>query len=191
MMASFNIPSLDSCVRLRAIDAKTQMCVSSRGFIQPVIAGFDILNLTSITFLIEHPTLNMKILFDCGARKDFENFSPATKRRLNVNIKGLSVEKDVYEILQEVGISLDELDAMVWSHWHWDHHGAPEKYPPHVKIVVGPGFKHNFMPGYPTNPDGLLLDANFEGREVDEVAFSDAFKIGEFRAYDYFGDGSF
>ncbi|KAF2628508.1 Metallo-hydrolase/oxidoreductase [Macroventuria anomochaeta] len=191
MMTSLNVPPSASCVRLRAIDAKTQMCVSSRGFIQPLIPGFEILNLTSITFLIEHSILGKKVLFDCGARKDFENFSPATKKRLNVNIKGLSVEKDVHEIVQNAGIPLKELDAMIWSHWHWDHHGAAEKYPPHVKIVVGPGFKHNFMPGYPINPDAFLLNANFEGREVHEMTFSDAFKIGEFRAHDYFGDGSF
>lgn len=189
-MASLNIPSSGSCVRIRAIDAKTQMCVSSRGFIQPVLPGFEILNLTSITFLIEHPRLGKKVLFDCGARKDFENFSPATKKRLNVNIKGLSVEKDIHEIVQDAGIPLESLSAMIWSHWHWDHHGAPEKYPSHVKVVVGPGFKHNFMPGYPTNPDAYLLDANFEGREVHEITFTGKFKIGGFRAHDYFGDGS-
>ena len=191
MMASFGVPLSNTCIRLRAIDAKTQMCVSSRGFVQPVIPGFEILNLTSITFLVEHSTLNKKVLFDCGAHKDFENYSPATKRRLNINIKGLTVEKDVHEILQESDLPLRELDAMIWSHWHWDHHGAAEKYPSNVKIVVGPGFKRNFMPGYPTNPDSFLLDANFEGRDVQEIAFSDDFKIGEFKAHDYFGDGSF
>lgn len=117
-MATFNIPLSDTCVRLRAIDAKTQMCVASRGFIQPIVPGFEILNLTSVAFLIERPTNGKKALFDCGARKDFENFSPATNRRLNINIKGLNVEKDVREIVQDAGIQLGELDATIWSHWH-------------------------------------------------------------------------
>ncbi|KAJ4376042.1 hypothetical protein N0V83_001323 [Neocucurbitaria cava] len=191
-MASLNLPQSDATVRLRAIDAKTQMCVSSKGFIQPSLPGFEILNLTSITFLIEHPQLQKKLLFDCGARKDFENFSPRIKERLNLNVKGLKIERDVHEVVQAAGISLNELDAMIWSHWHWDHHGAPEEYPPHVDVVVGPGFKATFMPGYPTNPDAIFLDANFAGRSIREIAFSDeSFKIGNFRAHDYFGDGSF
>src|SRR4051812_6008304 len=122
-MASLNLPSSNSTVRLRAIDAKTQMCVSAKGFIQPIIPGFETLNLTSITFLVEHPTLHKKVLFDCGARKDFENFSPRIKERLNLNVKGLKIEKDVHEIVQEAGVDLEELDATIWSHWHWDHHG--------------------------------------------------------------------
>jgi glyoxylase-like metal-dependent hydrolase (beta-lactamase superfamily II) len=191
MAASLELPSSDACVRLCAIDAKTEMCVSSRGFVEPILSGLEVLNLVSITFLIEHPTTGKKLLFDCGARKDFENYSPRTKERLNINIRGLNIEKDVHEIVQEAGISLDELDAMIWSHWHWDHHGAAERYPPKVKIVVGPGFKANFTPGYPTNPDAFLLDANFEGREVHELTFSETFMIGSFRAHDYFGDGSF
>jgi glyoxylase-like metal-dependent hydrolase (beta-lactamase superfamily II) len=177
-MSSLNIQPSNSTVRLRAIDAKTQMCVSSKGFIQPIIPGFEILNLTSITFLVEHLTLQKKILFDCGARKDFENFSPRIKERLNLNVKGLKIEKDVHEIVQEAGVGLEELDATIWSHWHWDHHGAPEKYSSNTEIVVGPGFKKNFMPGYPTIPDAIFLDANFETRKVREIDFSDNFRIG-------------
>jgi glyoxylase-like metal-dependent hydrolase (beta-lactamase superfamily II) len=190
-MAPLELPSSNSTVRLRAIDAKTQMSVSSKGFIQPIMPGFEILNLTSITFLIEHSALHKKVLFDCGARKDLENFSPRIKERLNLNVKGLRIEKDVHEIVQEAGIDLEELDATIWSHWHWDHHGAPEKYPSHTEIVVGPGFKENFLPGYPTVPDAIFLDANFATRSIRAVDFSDSFKIGNFRAHDYFRDGSF
>ncbi|OAL44448.1 Metallo-hydrolase/oxidoreductase [Pyrenochaeta sp. DS3sAY3a] len=190
-MEPITIPASESTVRLCAIDAKTQMSVSSKGFIEPILPGFEILNLTSITFIVEHQKLNKKVLFDCGARKDLENFSPRIKERLNLNVRGLKIEKDVHEIIQEAGIKLEEVDAMIWSHWHWDHHGAPEKYPPHVGIVVGPGFKDNFMPGYPTFSDAIFLDANFAGRDVREISFSPDFKIGNFNAHDYFGDGSF
>jgi glyoxylase-like metal-dependent hydrolase (beta-lactamase superfamily II) len=190
-MAALELPISNATVRLRAIDAKTQMSVSSKGFIQPTLLGFEIMNMTSITFLVEHSTLKKKVLFDCGARKDFENFSPRIKERLNMNVKGLRIEKDVHDIVQEASVSLEELDATIWSHWHWDHHGAPEKYPAKCEIVVGPGFKENFMPGYPTIPDAIFVDANFKDRNVREIAFSDAFRIGNFRAHDYFGDGSF
>lgn len=54
------------------------------------------------------------------------------------------------------------LDAIVWSHWHWDHIGNGSKFPPSTNIVVGPGFTENFVPGYPENPDGLVLSSDFE-----------------------------
>ncbi|KAF2469998.1 uncharacterized protein BDR25DRAFT_262547 [Lindgomyces ingoldianus] len=190
-MANLNVPDSVSTVRLRAIDAKTQVCVSAKGFVQPILPGHENLNLTSVTFLVEQTGLGKKVLFDCGARKDFENFSPVIKNRLNLNVRGLKIEKDIHEIVIEAGVQLEELDSMIWSHWHWDHHGAPEKYPPSVEVVVGPGFKDNFMPGYPTNPSSIFLDVNFADRKYREISFDDSFKIGNFRAFDFFGDGSF
>ena len=129
---------------------------------EPSIAGFETLNLTSVCFLMENVQSNKRVLFDCGARKDFENYSPATKARLNAIIKGLRIDADVNDILAEVGVDLNSIDTIIWSHWHWDHIGAAEKWPHSVKIVVGPGFKENFMPGYPTHPEAALLDVDLE-----------------------------
>ncbi|KAF2005680.1 hypothetical protein P154DRAFT_608678 [Amniculicola lignicola CBS 123094] len=190
-MANLNIPRSNATVRLRAIDAKMELCASAKGFVEPILAGHELINFTTVTFLVEHEGLGKKVLFDCGARKDFENFSPFIKNRLNLNVRGLRIGKDVHEIVEDAGIQLDELNSMIWSHWHWDHHGAPEQYPSNVEVVVGPGFKENFMPGYPSTPDAIFLDANFADREFHEVSFSDAFMIGNFRAFDFFGDGSF
>lgn len=60
-------------------------------------------------------------------------------------------------------------------------------------LVVGPGFKQNFIPAYPTYPDSPLLEYNFEGRVLREISFDtvDGLQIGDFNAFDYFGDGSF
>ena len=161
-MASLNIPPSDSIVRVRAINTKTDMSLHAHRFMEPSVAGFEALNLTSICFLIEHPGSGKKMLFDCGARKDFENYPPTIKARLNGIIKGIEIEADVNDILVEAGIPLESLDVIIWSHWHWDHVGAAEKFPTSVQIVVGPGFKENFMPGYPTNPEAPLLDASFK-----------------------------
>ena len=161
-MTTLNIPPSDSTVRIRAINTTTNMSLHSRRFFEPQVAGFETLNLTSVCFLVENLRLGKKVLFDCGARKDFENYSPAVKARLNAIIKGIEIEADVNDILLEAGIQLETIDSMIWSHWHWDHHGAAEKFPNAVEIVVGPGFKENFMPGYPTNPEAPLLDVNFE-----------------------------
>ena len=37
-------------------------------------------------------------------------------------IPGLRVERDVSEVLKEEGrMDLKDINAVVWSHWHWDH----------------------------------------------------------------------
>lgn len=89
-------------------------------------------------------------------------FHPGVLKKMDEILFSISCEKDVHEILPEAGIALDSIDSMIWSHWHWDHHGAPEKFPRSVKIVVGPGFKEMFMPGFPTNPNAIMADAYFE-----------------------------
>lgn len=119
-MAPLNIPPSDSTLRLRAIDAKTFMSLHSRLYLEPELTGFETLNLTSVCFLLEHPGLNKRVLFDCGARKDFENYSPFVKARLNAIVKGIKIEADVNDILVDAGIGLDSIDSIVWSHWHFD-----------------------------------------------------------------------
>jgi len=42
------------------------------------------------------------------------------------------------------------------------HLGDPSKFPKTTNLIVGPGFKKNFMPGYPKNPDAWLLETDFE-----------------------------
>jgi glyoxylase-like metal-dependent hydrolase (beta-lactamase superfamily II) len=59
-------------------------------------------------------------------------------------------------------------------------------------LIVGPGTKDAFLPGYPADPGAHTLEADFAGREVVEVDFTAAaLRIGPFEAHDYFGDGSF
>lgn len=56
-----------------------------------------------------------------------------------------------------MGASETAIGAIIWSHWHWDHIGDASKFPSSVDIVVGPGFKKNLLPGYPENPEGVVL----------------------------------
>lgn len=58
-------------------------------------------------------------------------------------------------------------------------------------MVVGPGFKKEFLPAYPSRENAQHLDSDFEGRELREIEFDPNFKIGGFEAYDFFGDKSF
>ena len=163
-MAPLNIPKSNATVRVRAIDTKFFASLHSDRFLEPVTPGMETLNLTTVCYLLENRDSSgqsKRILFDCGARKDFENYPPAIKARLNSIIKGLKIEADVNDVLEDAGIELKSLDAIVWSHWHWDHNGAAEKFPESVGLVVGPGFKKNYMPGYPVNAEGVVLESSF------------------------------
>ena len=48
------------------------------------------------------------------------------------------------------------------------------------------------MPGYPAKGDSPILESDYEGRALNEIDFRDTgLRLGQFRAMDFFGDGSF
>lgn len=105
----------------------------------------------------------------------------------------VKVEKDVPEILTENAIPLASINSIIWSHWHWDHTGDPSLFPLTTSLTVGPGFKKAKTPGYPTNPNSSILESAYKDRELVEISFNQVpeLGLGQFRAFDYFGDGSF
>jgi glyoxylase-like metal-dependent hydrolase (beta-lactamase superfamily II) len=156
------LPKSDNTVRVWAIDTTTNQVVDARAFIEPVHKGHETLNLPTLAFLVEHEQLGRRVLFDCGGRKDYQQFSPGVLIKMDEILFSMRVDQDIDEILEEAGIALETIDSMIWSHWHFDHHGAPDHFPKSVEIVVGPGFKDLFMPGFPTRPDAILSDVYFE-----------------------------
>jgi glyoxylase-like metal-dependent hydrolase (beta-lactamase superfamily II) len=187
---SLSLPKSDISVRVSIINTTTDIVCPSSGFVRPVLKGHEYLNLPTFCFHITHPS-GKQIMFDLGSRKDYWNFSPSTFDTIKAIIPGLDIKKNIDEVLRDGGVDLNNISSLVWSHWHWDHTGDPSLFPKSAEVIVGPGFKKNFMPGYPTKQDSVMLDTDFEGREVREIAFSDDFKIGRFQAHDFFGDGSF
>ena len=78
------------------------------------------------------------------------------------------------------------------SHHHWDHTGDPSTFPSSTSLIVGPGFKEAFIPGYPTNPSSGISESAYADRELREISFTDSkLKIGRCNAIDFFNDGSF
>lgn len=130
-------------------------------------------------------------------RKDPENLPPVLRSKIigpdaPFNV---TVEKNVAEILDEdtsgLGVKSSDIDAVIWSHHHWDHTGDMTTFPTSTSLIVGPGFKKAYTPAYPTKKDAPLLEADFAGREFREVAMDKGLTIGRCAAHDYFGDGSF
>ncbi|KAB5545835.1 beta-lactamase-like protein [Coniochaeta sp. 2T2.1] len=160
----------------------------------PPVAGFDkFVNCPTWSFLIQS-SAGQKALFDLGVPPDIHTFSPAIVEHLQKSEWSIEVKQHVADILKDNGMDFSEIGSIIWSHWHWDHIGDPSTFPGTTEIVVGPGFKDAFLPAYPTNPDSMLRESYFEGRNLREIDFSQQqprLKAGSLQAFDFFGDGSF
>lgn len=103
---------------------------------------------------------------------------------------------DVASVLDsdDSGLNIRSADvqAVIWSHNHFDHIGDTSRFPPSTDLVVGPGVEAASWPGWPRCTDSIVLDSDAEGRKIREISFEVSnLKIGSFDAFDFFGDGSF
>nr|POE77602.1 cytochrome p450 monooxygenase mpade [Quercus suber] len=179
MSVPLNVPASDTTVVLHAINTTASILSPSICFVKPAMKGQEYLNMPTYCFLIQNKAQDKTILFDAGARKDWWNLSPVNTALINSKVPGIRIDKDVVDILAEGGIQPEHVSSILWSHWHWDHIGDASRFPDGLDIVVGPGFKEHYMPGYPTSTDCPMLDSDF------------ALTIGPYQAHDFFGDGSF
>ncbi|KAF7197429.1 Cytochrome P450 monooxygenase [Pseudocercospora fuligena] len=187
------IPSGDVAVTVKLINAVNFGPSIISRFMAPPIPGLETFpSNPSHSFLIEHPS-GRKLVWDLGIRKDYSNYSPSIASYIPTTKYNINVTKNVSEILVENGIALEGIEAVIWSHWHWDHIGDPSTFPSSTDLVVGPGFKDAMLPGAPANPNSPLLESDYSGRTLREIAFEEgsSTQIGWFPAFDYFGDGSF
>ncbi|KAF3385128.1 Cytochrome P450 monooxygenase andK [Penicillium rolfsii] len=160
----------------------------------PDIPQHQYLDLPSFSFLIDHPRSQRKILFDLGLRKEFSSHPPAVGKFLRESGWDLQVTKDIPEILKEGNLSPTDIEAVIFSHHHFDHVGDLSQFPPTTEVVVGPGFKNAYLPGWPVNPESSLIEDEWKKHKIREVLFNDgpeSVSIGGFQAVDYFGDRSF
>ncbi|RYP44066.1 hypothetical protein DL768_009435 [Monosporascus sp. mg162] len=167
---------------------------------EPEMAGFDGIHVPIYCFLVSHGERH--VLFDLGVRRDWDHYAPKTVDLIRRTTQ-CRTEKNVSEILDDYAdcvakaeakpvVRSTDIEAVIWSHHHFDHIGDPSTFPSSTALVVGPGVKKLCWPAYPTNPDSLVLDTDIEGRTALEIDFAaNPLRIGRFDAFDYFGDGSF
>lgn len=162
--------------------------------------GLDGIDAPVYCFLVSNG--NRHVIFDLGVRRDWENYSPATVSLIQRTTR-VETKANVTEILDahqhETGVKSTDIEAVIWSHHHFDHSGDPSTFPPSTDLVVGPGTRQICWPGYPTNANATTLDSDITGRTVREISFHGSgngscparVRIGRFDAFDFFGDGSF
>lgn len=189
--AHIYIPNSDVKVGVKLINPVNFGPAQIQRFMAPPVPGLEQFKTSpSFSFYIEHPS-GRKLVFDLGIRKDIQNYSKKIAEYIPTTRYDIRVSKSVVDILKEDGIDPDGIEAMIWSHWHWDHIGDPSSFPPIVDLVVGKGFKQAMLPGYPSNPDSPIQESDYANRQLREISFDSGLKIGQFPAFDYFGDGSF
>ncbi|KAI8629332.1 hypothetical protein F5Y19DRAFT_484780 [Xylariaceae sp. FL1651] len=194
-LSQLNIPYSVSTVSVSIID--TTALVTNYPFdtfAGPPINGFQNYSFGVNSFLISHGEQNL--VFDLGIPKDPKNdFPPSFSEALGPLLESgitFNIDKYVSEILTDASVPLDSIDAIIWSHSHWDHTGRPSLFPSSTDLIVGAGFLDAFGLGYPVNESSPFLSRELEGRNVREIEWaSNATTIGGLQAYDYFGDGSF
>ena len=181
---------LDNGARLSGLPGSSMM--------DPVLPGYEERGrVPSYAFLIHHKPTNNRLLFDLSVRTNWKSaYSPAFVK--GVRRMGLEVHvgKDIADVLIANFVSPNDIDAIIFSHHHFDHTGDAGRFPSSVKLLVGPGYKKTFLPGWPANSKNLETTSDlYEGRETIELNFSlddpKVLSIGNFQAYDYFSDGSF
>ncbi|KAI1465820.1 beta-lactamase-like protein [Daldinia caldariorum] len=188
-----NIPASTSTVDVSILNTTgTILGLSLSNFVEPKVEGHDYIAAPCYAFLIQHPVSKRTLVFDLGIRKDLWNLPQKTQDLYNSMGVTITVPKGVREILDEQGVDTKNIEAVVWSHSHFDHTGNPSTFEPSTALIVGPGTSKAAFPGYPANPDNpYILESDYTGREVKELDFSKSnLKIGKFSAIDYFGDGS-
>ncbi|KAL8856492.1 MAG: hypothetical protein Q9178_006891 [Gyalolechia marmorata] len=188
----FIIPESASTVDISIINSTARIRgVPTERFMEPKIKGYDVLDCPAYSFLIEHGRSGQKVLFDLGLRKDWENLSPTITTRIKEHGWSVTAEKGVVDILKDGGFEPKSINAIVWSHHHWDHIGDPSTFPHSTDLLVGPGFKDAFIPAYPTEPSSPIRESDYADRQLREISFDFDLTIGGYKALDYFGDGSF
>ena len=198
MLSRVKIPESSSTVNISIIDNGSFITdMQGSDYMSPVLPGYETFDGPVYCFLIYHEPTNTRLLFDLGIRVDWQTaYSPGFLEVLREEGIGLHVDQDMSELLAKHGISPSDIDSVIFSHHHDDHTGDTTKFPPSTRIIVGPGYKEEYLPGYPEDPDSIDTTSDlYEGREVLEMDFASSdpkvCTIGGFKAYDYFSDGSF
>jgi glyoxylase-like metal-dependent hydrolase (beta-lactamase superfamily II) len=120
-----DIPNGSATVKTSLINPVNFGPAQLHRFMAPAVPGLETFKTSpSHTFLIEHPS-GRNLVFDLGIRKDFQNYSKKIADYLPTTNYDIQVTENVADILRRNGLDLTEVEAIIWSHWHWEYDGSP------------------------------------------------------------------
>lgn len=140
----------------------------------------------SLAFFITHPGIEqvgslglgtskrpLRIMFDLGTRSDLDKYLPA--QRIHLESRKPLLGSGIVRRLAAGNISPEDIDIVLFSHVHWDHHGDPEDFPT-SKFLVGSGTMNVLKHGIPGkgphqhfHPDLLPAGRTLELPPVEKV----------------------
>ncbi|KAM0259682.1 hypothetical protein ACHAPA_010636 [Fusarium lateritium] len=161
----FDVPS-GKAARVSIIDSTLRLSnMPLSHLMKPPMKGMEIMPvITTWSFLVESSS-GKKALFDLGVPKNpMENFSPMWIKLLTEHSLGVEVSQNVADILKDNNVQPSEIDSVIW------------------RSRVGPTSNHGCK----------IANGPWRGRSFREINFEESpLQIGPFRAFDFFGDGSF
>ena len=85
-------------------------------FMEPPIDGLDTFeSVPSLCFLLEHPS-GRKLVWDLGIRKDYTNYATKIAEYIPTTGYSIDVTKNMSEILEDGGVRLEEIEAVIWRY---------------------------------------------------------------------------
>ena len=112
---SSTIPS-GKTLNVSVIHASSLSGVPTANLMGPPIPGFEVMpECPSFSFLLTHPS-GQKVLFDLGIRSDYWNLASTIWAYLKERGYSINAERDVIDVLQEAGISGNEINAIIWRY---------------------------------------------------------------------------
>lgn len=111
----FGIPASKATVDVRVFNvANTTLINAAHAFTFPVLPGHEDGVGVEFSFLVEHKPSQKRLVFDLGIRKDPQNLVPSLAPFTNPEVFQIEQPKDITELLQDGGIPLASIDAVIW-----------------------------------------------------------------------------
>ncbi|KAF2096910.1 Metallo-hydrolase/oxidoreductase [Rhizodiscina lignyota] len=157
----------------------------------------------SLAFVVTHPGNSsgffktsgkpFTLIFDLGLRRAANRYIPPQQKHLETRAPYV-VEPGVAAQLSSSGSSPADVDAVIISHVHYDHHGDPEDFP-NAEFYVGSGALNVLAHGLGGIASHQHFDPNLfaegKGKELPPPTSAEWKPLGPFpAALDLFGDSS-
>ena len=148
------------------------------------------------SFYIYNAAHDRRILWDVGVTSNKTDYSNFVQDYIWEELQPVGPTRSIQEqLLRRENLRTDDVDAIIFSHAHWDHSRPIRDSFPRAIGYFGPDTQEYCSPGHLETPS-----MQWDGRFFDPVNASERWEtlngpwtsFGPFeRAMDFFGDGSF